>query len=128
VILIPQLAKTLKEHYMASPRKQPTDFLFLAPNGRGRDQRSTARAVERTFKRGKLDGQGLSSRNLRHTFASLLIVGVRLDPVAVAAQLGHTNPATTLRVYAHLFDRAKHADEAREALASGFGHLLSASC
>ena len=69
----------------------------------------------------------MSSYNLRHTFASLLIVGVRLDPFAVAAQLGHTNPGTTLKVYAHLFDKARHADEAREALAAGFGHLLAAS-
>jgi Phage integrase family len=72
-----------------------------------------------------LEGQGLSSHNLRHTFASLLIVGVRLYPVAVAEQLGHTNPATTLRVYAHLFDRARHAEEARERFAEGFGHLLA---
>lgn len=112
---------------MASLHKRPGDFLFPAPDGRGRDQRSTARAVERTFKRAGLEGQGLSSHNLRHTFASLLIVGVRLDPVAVAAQLGHTNPATTLKVYAHLFDRARHADEARDALSAGFGHLLAAS-
>jgi integrase len=34
-------------------------------------------------------------------FASLLIVGLKLDPVGVAAQLGHSNPSTTLRIYAH---------------------------
>jgi len=127
VVLIPQLAKVLKTHYMASPRKQPEDFLFAAPDGRGRDQRSTARAVERTLKRAGLEGQGLSSHNFRHTFASLLIVGLKLDPVGVAAQLGHSNPSTTLRIYAHLFDRAKHADETRDKLAAGFGNLLAAS-
>jgi integrase len=52
---------------------------------------------------------------------------LKLDPVGVAAQLGHSNPATTLRTYSHLFDRARHADETREKLAAGFGHLLAAS-
>ena len=124
--LIPQLATTLKAHRMASLWKAPGDFLFPAPDGRGRDQRSTARAVERTFKRAGLANQGLSSHSLRHTYASLLIVGAKLDPVAVAAQLGHLNPATTLRLYAHLFDKARHADEVRDALSAGFGHLLAA--
>jgi integrase len=127
VALIPQLAKTLREHRMASIRKAQGDFLFAAPDGRGRDQRSTARAVERTFKRAGLDGQKLSSHSLRHTYASLLIVGAKLDPVAVAAQLGHSNPATTLRLYAHVFDKARHADEVRDKLADGFGHLLIAA-
>ena len=127
VILIPQLASVLRAHRMASKRKRPGDFLFSAPDGRGRDQRSTARAVERTLKRAKLDGQGTSSHNFRHTFASLLIVGLKFDPVGVAAQLGRSNPSTTLRIYAHLFDKAKPADEAREKLSAGFGHLLTAA-
>jgi integrase len=67
--------------------------------------------------------------NDRHdpSYASLLIVGAKLDPVALAAQLGHSNPATTLRLYAHLFDKARHADEVRDKLEAGFGRLLNAS-
>jgi integrase len=53
-----------------------------------------------------------------------LIVGLKLDPVTVAKQLSHSNPATTLRVYAHLFDQARHADETRQAMDAKFGHLL----
>jgi hypothetical protein len=30
----------------------------------------------------------------------------------------------TLGTYAHLFDRARHADETRERLSAGCGHLL----
>jgi len=77
--------------------------------------------------RAGLDGQKLSSHNFRHTYASLLIVGLKLDPVGVAAQLGHSNPATTLRLYAHLFDKARHADETRDALEDRFGGLLIAA-
>jgi hypothetical protein len=43
----------------------------------------------------------------------------------VAGQLGHSNPTTTLKVYAQLFDRARHADETRDRLSAGFGHLLA---
>jgi hypothetical protein len=36
--------------------------------------------------------------------------------VFVSRQLGHANPSITLGVYAHLFQRADHADTARDAL------------
>jgi integrase len=71
VVMIPQLAAMLREHKIANRRKAPTDFVFSAPDGRGRDQRSTARGVERALKTAGLEGQGISSHNLRHTFASL---------------------------------------------------------
>jgi hypothetical protein len=35
-------------------------------------------------------------------------------------------PATTLRVYAHVFEKARHADELRDGLGERFGHLLAA--
>ena len=66
--------------------------------------------------------QGLSSHAFRHTFASLVIVGLKLDPVSVAGQLGLSNPPTTLRFYAHLFEKAKHADEARDHFQPGSGN------
>ncbi len=127
VVLIPELARTLKKHRLASRYSQPSDFLFPAPDGRGRDQRSAGRGIERTLERAGLDGQGISAHAVRHTVASLLSVGLTLDPVAVAGQLGHKNPTTTLGLYAHMFDRARHAEETRDKLAEGFGHLLAAS-
>jgi integrase len=101
--------------------------VFNAPDGRGRDHRSTARGIERSFNRAGLAEEGLSAHNLRHTFASLLITGLKYDPVMVAAQLGHASPTTTLSIYAHLFDKTKQTDELRDRLAEGFGHLLPAS-
>ncbi len=44
--------------------------------------------------------EGLTPHKLRHTFASLLVALGR-DPVHVMGQLGHTDPAFSLRVYAH---------------------------
>ena len=43
---------------------------------------------------------GIAPHSLRHTFASLLFA-IGEDPVSVMRQLGHTDPAFTLRVYAH---------------------------
>lgn len=42
----------------------------------------------------------------------------------MSRQLGHANPATTLRVYASEFDRVRNADAVRSALSAGFGNVL----
>lgn len=63
------------------------------------------------MERAKLDGDErpkLRFHDLRHTFASLL-VAESLNVVFVSRQLGHASPDITLRVYAHLFDGAEHA-------------------
>ena len=56
---------------------------------------------------------------LRHSYASLLIAK-GLDVVFVSRQLGHSSPAITLDVYAHLFDQAHHAAAARAALEESY--------
>lgn len=47
---------------------------------------------------------GLSPHKLRHTFASIL-VACGEDPASVMAQLGHTDPNFTLRIYTHMMRR-----------------------
>ena len=124
VVLVPQLAKLLKEHRLASRHRAEGDYVFSAPEGGGRDYRSTARGIERAVERAGLAGAGISAHTFRHTFASMLIVGLKLDPARVAVQLGHANPSITLKTYTHEFEQARHADELRTALGDGFGHLL----
>jgi len=46
-----------------------------------------------------------------------------LNVVFVSRQLGHSNPSITLEVYAHLFDRADHAQAAREALETRYAAM-----
>jgi integrase len=58
----------------------------------------------------------LTFHSLRHAAASRLIVA-GLDPVTVAAVLGHEDATTTLKVYAHLYDRQKSDEAVRLALA-----------
>ena len=48
--------------------------------------------------------RGVTAHKLRHTFASILYVRGE-DPPTVMAQLGHTDAAFTLRVYAHAMRR-----------------------
>jgi integrase len=120
---VPQLAKVLRAHKLRSPFSRDTDYVFGNPDGRGRDHRSTSRGIERAVERARL-GEGISAHSFRHTFASILIVGLKYDPVSVSRQLGHTNPSFTQDTYAHLFDKARHAVELRDRLEQGFGHLL----
>ncbi len=109
---------------MRSAFSLDSSFVFGNPDGRGRDHRSTSRGIERAVQRAGL-GDGISAHSFRHTFASILIVGLKYDPVSVSRQLGHKKPSFTQDVYAHLFDRGKHADALREQLEQSFGHLLA---
>jgi hypothetical protein len=40
-------------------------------------------------------------------------------------RLGHANPTVTLSTYAHLFERADHAEAAREALEVSYQAMTS---
>jgi integrase len=70
----------------------------------------------------------LRVHDLRHTFASHLIVDLRLDVAHVSRILGHARPSITLDTYTHLFHHAAHAADIRQRMASSeFGRLLSRS-
>ena len=114
VILMAELARELKRHRLASRYAGADDLVFTTETGRTLGHRNlTGRGLGKACERAGL--QGVTCHSLRHTFASILIAQGR-DPVFVSRQLGHANPAITLRVYAHLFDAARHAREARAAL------------
>lgn len=56
------------------------------------------------------NGEKLNMHTLRHTHASqLLAAGV--NPLAVAQRLGHSSPAVTLNIYAHLLPQTQNAAE-----------------
>lgn len=123
IVLMPQLGSVLRAHRLASKFSLDTDFVFAAPDGRGRDHRSASRAIERAINRAEL-GEGISAHSMRHTFASQLIVGMGLDVVRVSKLLGHTNAGFTASTYAHEFEQARHADDLRDRMAAGYGRLL----
>ena len=121
-ILMPQLAQELRKHRDASRFSHDDDLVFASSHGKTIGHRNlTARGLERACARAGLDG--VTFHVLRHTFASLLISQGH-DPVFVSHQLGHANPAITLRVYAHLFDAARHGHDARCRLEAEYRDLL----
>jgi integrase len=70
------------------------------------------RASERLEAAGEvLLPDGLTPHKLRHAFASLL-VALGTDPGAAMDQLGHADPAFTLRVYRHGIRRNAAAKQA----------------
>jgi Phage integrase family len=67
----------------------------------------------------------LRFHDLRHTFASHLIIDLRLDPAQVSRMLGHARITITLDTYTHMFEDARHTRDIRTSMAaSPFAQLL----
>ena len=62
--------------------------------------------------------EGFTAHKLRHTFASIL-AACGEDLACIMAQLGHTDPKFTLRVYTHLMRRRDGERERLRALVQG---------
>lgn len=128
VDLLPLLRDELASHKAACSATGPDDLVLLTSTGRPRDrfnlrQRVVApvtRAADALLAERGLHPlpTGLSPHKLRHSFASLL-VALGSDPAYVMAQLGHTDPAFTLRVYTHVMRRDPGERERLRALVEG---------
>jgi integrase len=126
--LTPQLTALLRERQLAAARSAGADWVFST--------RKRTRLSQRNIQRSALhlaaDAAGLRAagarlrfHDLRHTFASHLIIDLGLDVVQVSRILGHASPSTTLNIYAHMFDEARHAADIRTRMArSAFAGLL----
>lgn len=129
VPLVEQLSHLLAAHKQTSPFAASTDWVFATSRGTPQGQRNVAqRVLKRAAEGAHLNGDGwppLRFHDLRHTFASHLIVDLRLDVAQVSRILGHARITVTLDVYTHLFDDARHAREIRQRMAaSQFASLL----
>jgi integrase len=127
VVLMPELARLLRRHKAGSRYSQEHDYVFASETGTPLNWRNVEhRGFDHAIKQAKLaraDGKPVL-HDCRHTFASLLIAQ-GLDIVFISRQLGHANPATTLRIYAHLFDKRSHATRMRDALSRSYGNLFT---
>jgi integrase len=108
------LRDDLAAHKARAFRSGSDDLVFPTGTGGRRDKdnlrnRVLAAATERADQlledRGLVPlPKGVTTHKLRHTFASTLIACGE-DPASVMAQLGHTDPKFTLRVYTHMMRR-----------------------
>jgi integrase len=130
--LLPQLADRLVAFRRETPFASATDWVFATSRGTPYGVRNVARRVlgraadDAGLNAG--DGPALRFHDLRHTFASHLIVDLSLDVAQVSRILGHASTTITLDVYTHLFDDARHASEIRQRMAaSEFAAMLTFS-
>lgn len=123
----PVLRDILAAHKAAASRQSPDDLVFPNIDGGPRNKDTLGRSLPAAFKRAseiliERDQiplpRGLSAHKLRHTFASIL-VALGEDPISLMSQLGHTDPAFTLRVYAHMMSRSKEERARLKALVRG---------
>jgi integrase len=130
--LVAQLAALLAAHKLATPFPSGSDWVFATSHGTPYGHRNVARrCLTRAAERAGLNDGGwpaLRFHDLRHVFASHLIVDLGLDVAQVSRIVGHASPTITLNVYTHLFDDAHHAREIRARMAaSPFAELLNAA-
>ncbi len=90
-------------------------------------ERNVNRAFDQALERAgipKIDGkEALRFHDLRHTFVSIQI-SLGMDVTYIAQQAGHRSPATTLKVYSHLFDKAKRVEQARAKMQESFKEVV----
>jgi integrase len=119
----------LREHRRGSTFTARDDWVFGTRHGTPLGHRNIERRA--LCRAGRIAGLNngewppLRFHDLRHTFASHLILDLGLDVAQVGRILGHSRITTTLDVYTHLFDEARHAAEIRARMAeSPFAQLL----
>ena len=126
--MMPILRDFLADHKAKAYRSGPDDLVFPTATGGRRDKDNLRdrvltpvfeRANELLEQRGRVPlPRGLTPHKLRHTFASVLIA-CGVDPISVMKQLGHTDPAFTLRTYAHMMSREPGERARLKALVNG---------
>jgi integrase len=125
--MLPVLRDILASYKAQAYRSDPDALVFPTGTGGRREKDSLRKALALVFeraselleRRGRVPlPKGLTPHKLRHTFASVL-VAYGEDPVSVMRQLGHTDPAFTLRTYAHMMSREPGERARLKALVNG---------
>lgn len=125
VDILAVLRGELARHRHRSPHSSPGDYVFPSAVGTKIAESNIRRRVldkaiaDANNALAKADETplpaGLTPHKLRHTFASVL-VAMGVDPGSVMDQLGHADPAFTLRIYRHGMRRDAAAKQRLRAL------------
>jgi integrase len=122
VPLLPQLARLLSGHRQRSRFARGADWVFATARSTPYGHRNISRrCLGRAAQLAGLNDDGwprLRFHDLRHTFASHLIIDLGLDIAQVSRVLGHPRITITLDTYTHLFEDARHAQDIRTRMAA----------
>lgn len=105
-ILILDLARLLETHRQF--KYEQTDYLIQ--NGAGEPLGSQALSSRLTRLEKKKGLPNVTLHGLRHTYASLLH-SQGVDMANISAELGHSNLATTMNIYTHIFQSASNTSK-----------------
>lgn len=135
ITMVPILRDILAAHKAGARRTGPENLVFSTDRNTRRNKDNLRARLTLVFKRADelLSARdrvplpvGLTPHKLRHTFTSILIA-IGEDPSSVMAQLGHTDPKFTLKVYTHMMARSPDERARLKALIAGDreGHRLT---
>jgi integrase len=116
VVPIPEpIVEALREHLRLHVRDQRPNALLwpgdpAEPFGVA-DRSVVRRVLLRSLKKAGLSDRGIDYRQLRHTAASLMLAA-GVNPLDVSYRLGHSDYATTARIYTHLMPPVTQAGTA----------------
>jgi integrase len=102
VPILPALRRLLVAWKVRSPRTADGDLVICTATGSvvaGTNLRRVLRQATTAAGLDEVEGR-LSLHSLRHSFDSHLVTDLGLAPTTAAAILGHSDPATTFRLYA----------------------------
>lgn len=129
--LADQLVRMLAADRDTRARAADEDWVFASSNGSARSQRNVVRrGLRAAARKAGIDNDDwppLRFHDLRHTFASHMIIDGETSVPEVSRILGHAHKSTTLDIYTHLFDHDRHTQTLRERMsASAYAALLEA--
>lgn len=128
VEMLPVLRDELSTWKARAPRSRSIDYVFATDAG-GRPSKDNLRsrviqaAIKLANETLEAEGfvplpDGLTPHGLRHTYASILIA-LGKNPNHVMEQIGHTDPAFTLRLYTHAMRSESSEEDRLRALVDG---------
>jgi integrase len=127
VLLLPALARVLREAKLASNYSAAGDYVFSSQAGTPLQVRNVSRrGLEKAIEKAGISADGkrrIGWHLLRHGFGSMLLAQGE-NVVFVSGQLGHKDPKITLGIYAHEFNQAEQLGRARARLDAEHGTSL----
>ncbi len=118
--MLPAVKQELAAHRQTARFSAPDDLVFCTETGKQQSRSNTlSRVLKPAIRRANVElvangfvpipvdkgrGKSLSQHGLRHTHISLRCALGEDDIATIARDVGHRDPATTLRIYTHVMD------------------------